>query len=216
MTFKQDVLLYLAAARIMLHRLVTRKKEPIMWLDMRLLCLGLDGAGKTSLLRRAADATATPEGAEPTNGFKVRTVTIEPNCKAEVWDIGGGQNLRPYWSRYATADTDGILWVLDGTDTARLTEACDALHDVLRRSVLLRSLPLLVLVNKADAAAGGATTMTAQEVSDSLGLEALVQERLVLGPRHVQVVSAVDGRNIAEALQWMLANVHGEPEQEQA
>ena len=213
MTFKQAMLLYLAAVRIMLHRLVTRKKEPVKWLDMRVLCLGLDGAGKTSVLLRAADATATLEGVEPTNGFKVRTVIVEPNCRAEVWDIGGGQNLRPYWSRYATPETDGLMWVLDGTDAARFTEACDALHDVLRRSILLRSLPLLVLVTKADLAAAGAVP-TAEEASVGLGLDALKQERLALGPRLIQVVSAVDGRNLAKALKWMMTSVHGEPAQE--
>jgi GTPase SAR1 family protein len=180
---------------------------------MRVLCLGLDGAGKTSVLLRAADATATLEGVEPTNGFKVRTVIVEPNCRAEVWDIGGGQNLRPYWSRYATPETDGLMWVLDGTDAARFTEACDALHDVLRRSILLRSLPLLVLVTKADLAAAGAVP-TAEEASVGLGLDALKQERLALGPHLIQVVSAVDGRNLAKALKWMMTSVHGEPAQE--
>ena len=81
MTFKQDLLLYLAAVRIILHRLVTRKKEPVHWLDMRVLCLGLDGAGKTSVLLRAADATATLEGVEPTNGFKVpRVCPVSREC----------------------------------------------------------------------------------------------------------------------------------------
>ena len=177
MVFKQDILLYLAAVRIMLHRLVTRKKEPVEWLDMRVLCLGLDGAGKTSVLLRAADSTSTLEAVEPTNGFKVRTVIVEPNCRAEVWDIGGGQNLRPY------------------------------------RSILLRSLPLLVLVTKADLAAAGAAP-TAEEASVGLGLDTLKQERLALGPCLIQVVSAVDGRNLAKALRWMMTSVHGEPAQE--
>lgn len=209
MTFKQDVLLYFAAARIMLHRLIRKPPEPVVWNEARFLCIGLDGAGKTCLLRRAADATAIPEGVEPTNGFKVRSVVIEPNCKAEVWDIGGREAIRPYWSKYATHDTEATIWVLDGADEARLAEARGALREALTRSVLLRSLPLLVLVSKQDSAGA----MSADVAAAGLGLEELQRERLAMGARRVEAVSAVDGRNLASALQWLARVALGEEEE---
>ena len=96
MTFRQDLLLYLAGARILLYKLLwaRRKPAPVEWRDARVLCLGLDGAGKSSLLRRAADASADLDSLKPTTGFNVRTLTVLPDWKLEVWDIGGDHRTR--------------------------------------------------------------------------------------------------------------------------
>ena len=53
-----------------------------------MLCLGLDGAGKTSLLGHARLGAADHEPAEPTTGFHVHTVTVR-DWKLLVWDVGG-------------------------------------------------------------------------------------------------------------------------------
>jgi len=206
MTLKQDVLLFFAGARIMIHRFFRKAPEPVVWREAKFLCLGVDGAGKSALLRRAADASATLEGLESTNGFSVKSLVIEPDCKAEVWDIGGRQSLRPYWSKYATADTDALIWVVDATAAGRLIEARDALHDLLLHSPRLRTLPMLVLITKADAA----TAASPSVLVDGLGIDGLQRERLAMGPHHVEVVSAVDGRNISSALQWLTRAAFGE------
>ena len=52
---------------------------PIDWRDARVLILGLDRAGKTSIVRRAGDAKATlDEQIAPTRGFSVHTVAVMP------------------------------------------------------------------------------------------------------------------------------------------
>jgi ADP-ribosylation factor-like protein 3 len=58
--------------------------------DLRLLLLGLDNAGKTSILKRLADDEITET--KPTQGFNIKTVARE-GFRLNVWDIGGNRQL---------------------------------------------------------------------------------------------------------------------------
>jgi ADP-ribosylation factor-like protein 3 len=51
-----------------------------------MLLLGLDNAGKTSILKRLAGDEITET--KPTQGFNIKTVSKE-GFKLNVWDIGG-------------------------------------------------------------------------------------------------------------------------------
>lgn len=205
----QTLALYLAGARIMLHRLFRRifgSSEPpaTEWVDVRILLVGLDGAGKSSLTRRAGDATAQLDASiASTSGFAVKTVMVQPHWRIEIWEIGGAAAMRPFWPRYATQSTDGVAWVVDGADSARFNESARALADLLRASPALRDLPLLVLISKADLAA--AESQSADAVRSALGLDALAAQGLSVGPLKVQHVSAADGRHLAESLCWVCA-----------
>ncbi|KAG7248283.1 hypothetical protein CRUP_013516, partial [Coryphaenoides rupestris] len=59
--------------------------------EMRILILGLDGAGKTTILYRlqVGEVVTTI----PTIGFNVETVTYK-NLKFQVWDLGGQTSIR--------------------------------------------------------------------------------------------------------------------------
>ena len=82
-----------------------------MWGDTerRILILGLDGAGKTTILYRlqVGDVVTTI----PTIGFNVETVTYK-KLKFQVWDLGGQASIRPYWRCYY-ANTDAVIYVVD-------------------------------------------------------------------------------------------------------
>ncbi len=55
--------------------------------DARILMLGLDSAGKTTILYKLKlNETVTTT---PTNGFNVETVSPSENCTFTVWDVGG-------------------------------------------------------------------------------------------------------------------------------
>lgn len=200
-----SLLFYLTGARILLHRLFCgwRRAAPVQWRTARVMCVGLDGAGKSSLLRLATCEGAAPAlgGIEPTSGFNCRTVTVPPDTKLEVWDLGGSSAVRAFWNRYATYDTAGLVWVVDAADAARVAEARSALGELLRQAPYLRGLPLLVLANKAELG----EAQSAEALRDALGLAALQRT----APSHVLACSAADGRNVAAGLGWLATAVRG-------
>lgn len=113
--------------------------------EMRLLMLGLDAAGKTTILYKlklGQDVTTIP-----TVGFNVETVTYK-NVKFNVWDVGGQDKIRPLWRHYFSG-TQGLIFVIDSCDAARMDEARQELHRIINDREMKDSL-LLVFANKQD------------------------------------------------------------------
>jgi len=99
--------------------------------ESRLLILGLDNSGKTSILR--ALASEDPTNTTPTQGFNIKSV-VSDGFKLNVWDIGGQRQIRSYWKNYFDL-TDGLVCVLNdfGVETearrwAARTHAAHAPH----------------------------------------------------------------------------------------
>lgn len=65
--------------------------------ELRILLLGLDNAGKTTILKMLASEDIT--NITPTAGFNIKSV-ISDGFKLNVWDIGGQRKIRPYWKNY--------------------------------------------------------------------------------------------------------------------
>lgn len=65
--------------------------------ELRLLLLGLDNAGKTTILKMLASEDISH--ITPTAGFNIKSV-ISNGFKLNVWDIGGQRKIRPYWKNY--------------------------------------------------------------------------------------------------------------------
>uniref|UniRef100_A0A914NPX8 ADP-ribosylation factor 1-like 2 n=1 Tax=Meloidogyne incognita TaxID=6306 RepID=A0A914NPX8_MELIC len=65
--------------------------------ELRVLMLGLDAAGKTSILYKLKLGQSIKS--LPTVGFNVETVTYK-NIKFSVWDVGGQEKIRPLWRHY--------------------------------------------------------------------------------------------------------------------
>merc|ERR1712146_253479 len=95
--------------------------------DMRILMVGLDAAGKTTILYKLklGEVVTTI----PTIGFNVETVEYK-NIAFTVWDVGGQDKIRPLWRHYYT-NTEGIIFVVDSNDRDRVDEARDELNRML-------------------------------------------------------------------------------------
>ncbi len=90
----------------------TKQKEK----EMRLLILGLDNAGKTTILKKFNGEDI--DKISPTLGFNIKTLHYN-DYKLNVWDVGGQKTLREYWPNYYE-NTDALVFVIDSSDDKRL------------------------------------------------------------------------------------------------
>lgn len=111
--------------------------------EMRILMVGLDAAGKTTILYKLklGEIVTTI----PTIGFNVETVEYK-NISFTVWDVGGQDKIRPLWRHYFQ-NTQGLIFVVDSNDRERVGEARDELHRMLQEDEL-RDAVLLIFANK--------------------------------------------------------------------
>lgn len=158
--------------------------------EIRILILGLDGAGKTTILYRlqVGEVVTTI----PTIGFNVESVTYK-NLKFQVWDLGGQTSIRPYWRCYY-ANTDAVIYVVDSQDKDRVGISKQELLAMLEEDELKKAI-LCVFANKQDMEGA----MTAAEVSNALGLSALKTRTW-----SIFKTSALKGDGLEEAMDWLV------------
>jgi len=134
----------------------------------------------------------------PTLGFHIKSVKYAVDavsCSLNLWDVGGQPSLRAFWRNYFEK-TDGVLWVLDSADTARLREGVHELSALLAQNAgVLTLAPLLVLANK-------------QDVPGALSPAALAQQLAPLGAHvhlHVQGCSATHEAHtgVKDGVDWL-------------
>ena len=159
--------------------------------ECRILILGLDNAGKTTILYKlqGPDEVQTI----PTIGFEVETLMYK-NIKFQVWDLGGQTAIRPYWRCYYP-NTDAIVYVVDSADRNRINDSKDALFDMLSEEEL-KDTVLLVFANKKDIAGA----MTSTEVATALDL-AKIKNRSWF----IQATSAVNREGLFEGFDWLVS-----------
>ncbi|KAL3819235.1 hypothetical protein ACJIZ3_005140 [Penstemon smallii] len=157
--------------------------------EMRILMVGLDAAGKTTILYKLklGEIVTTI----PTIGFNVETVEYK-NISFTVWDVGGQDKIRPLWRHYFQ-NTQGLIFVVDSNDRDRVVEARDELHRMLNEDEL-RDAVLLVFANKQDLP----NAMNAAEITDKLGLHSLRQRHW-----YIQSTCATSGEGLYEGLDWL-------------
>ena len=110
-----------------------------------IIFLGLDNAGKTTLLRRVKDDVVGVY--EPTLHPNYDDLVVG-NVKFRTYDLGGHRSSRLLWSAYLE-DIDGIVFIVDASDSSRFSEAQNELNRLLRRDAISEA-PILVLGNKID------------------------------------------------------------------
>merc|ERR1711935_1118128 len=129
--------------------------------QMRILMVGLDAAGKTTILYKLklGEIVTTI----PTIGFNVETVEYK-NISFTVWDVGGQDKIRPLWRHYFQ-NTQGLIFVVDSNDSDRIDAAKEELTKILSEDEM-RDAVLLVFANKQDLP----NAMPAAEITEKLGL----------------------------------------------
>ena len=159
--------------------------------EARILVLGLDNAGKTTILYRmqVGEVVSTI----PTIGFNVETVTYK-NIKFQVWDLGGQTSIRPYWRCYYP-NTQAVIYVVDSSDVDRIGTARAEFHAILEEEEL-RDAAVLVFANKQDLPGA----LDAAAVSEGLGLHAIKTRQW-----SIFRTSALKGEGLWEGMAWLAA-----------
>jgi len=164
---------------------------------MRIIMVGLDGAGKTTMLYKMKGGEVVT--AIPTIGFNVEEITHE-NISFTVWDIGGQDKIRPLWRHYYQG-TMGVIFVVDSSDRDRIEKAREELMKMMSEDEMRHAF-LLVFSNKQDLP----NAMPVAEMTENLGLNDLSNR-----PWFIQAACATTGDGLYEGLDW-IARIDGRPE----
>lgn len=161
--------------------------------ELRILLLGLDNAGKTTLLKSLASEDISH--ITPTQGFNIKTVQ-SAGFRLNVWDIGGQRKIRPYWKNYFE-NTDVLIYVIDSSDRKRFEETGEELNELIDEPKL-SGVPLLVYANKQDLM----NSASAAEVSEGLNLNG-IRDRVW----QIQPCSATQCEGVREGMDWAMKQI---------
>lgn len=161
--------------------------------DVRILMLGLDNAGKTTILKKFIGEDI--HTISPTFGFNIKTVEHK-GLKLNIWDVGGQRSLRSYWRNYFEC-TDALIWVVDSADHRRL-EDCKSELQALLTEERLSGATLLIFANKQDLPG----SLSADQIRQALDLDSIKTHHW-----KIQACSAITGENLLEGVNWMTADI---------
>eukprot|EP00242_Pyramimonas_sp_CCMP2087_P001654 CAMPEP_0198231748 /NCGR_PEP_ID=MMETSP1445-20131203/115366_1 /TAXON_ID=36898 /ORGANISM="Pyramimonas sp., Strain CCMP2087" /LENGTH=185 /DNA_ID=CAMNT_0043912381 /DNA_START=226 /DNA_END=783 /DNA_ORIENTATION=- len=162
--------------------------------EIRILMVGLDNAGKTTIVKRINGEDIST--ISPTLGFNIKTMSFK-EYTLNIWDVGGQKTLRSYWRNYYE-QTDGLIWVVDSSDIRRLEDCKAELHKLLQEEKLAGS-SLLIFANKQDI--NGA--LTQEEIQKVLELDSMSTSR------HWKICgcSAVTGEGLLDGFDWVVGDI---------
>mmetsp|Transcript_7454 Transcript_7454/g.31581 ORF Transcript_7454/g.31581 Transcript_7454/m.31581 type:complete len:192 (-) Transcript_7454:1288-1863(-) len=159
--------------------------------ECRLLMLGLDSAGKTTVLykMKLGETLMTI----PTIGFNIETITYK-QLKMTVWDIGGQDRIRALWMNYF-GGSHGLIFVVDSSNLEKFPVARRELTAIVNASEMASLRAVLVLANKFDLP--GACTV--REVVLEMDLEQVLKNHLWFA----QSTCATTGEGLHEGMTWL-------------
>ncbi|KAL0225224.1 hypothetical protein RCL1_003136 [Eukaryota sp. TZLM3-RCL] len=167
----------------------------------RILLLGLDNAGKSTLLhvlKYGRVITPQPTSLEVHSRLTLGTLRID------AVDLGGHQSMRQVWREHFVA-ASAVVFVVDAADHDRFSEAREELHALLAENVL-SNIPFVILGNKIDLSKAVSEHNLKHELGVSLmctGKSKSHQLQEGVRPFEVFMCSVVERTGYADAFRWL-------------
>eukprot|EP01113_Clastostelium_recurvatum_P011020 TRINITY_DN1554_c0_g1_i2.p1 TRINITY_DN1554_c0_g1~~TRINITY_DN1554_c0_g1_i2.p1 ORF type:complete len:243 (+),score=25.35 TRINITY_DN1554_c0_g1_i2:96-731(+) len=171
--------------------------------DRRILLVGFDSVGKSSILRLLDLGDIVPS--VPWIGTSIETVSCG---RTDIISICLGGQDRMIRRVFFTLHTSGVIFVIDSNDRERMQEAREGITKIMEEEAMA-TVPLLIYANKQDLP----NALTPEELVNELGLSSLSSSHLW----HLQPCSAFEGEQstLWKGLQWMKEAMDSPPSQKE-
>jgi ADP-ribosylation factor-like protein 2 len=173
------------------------KKQKVKDKQIRVLTLGLDNSGKTTIIKQALGEDV--QEIAPTMGLQINSLTYK-QYTLNIWDIGGQISLRSFWSNYFDK-TDVVMWVIDAISLERLEESFEELRSKVVLQDRLVGIHLIIVVNKIDLIDESQQDQVKVQVCNKLNLLHIPDDKWT-----IKLVSAMTGAGLTEMLDWIVSN----------
>ncbi|KAG5508844.1 hypothetical protein JKF63_05347 [Porcisia hertigi] len=161
---------------------------------LNIIICGLDNSGKTTIINFMKPKDQRSENIAATVGYNVDSIK-KGKVSITAFDMGGAQKFRGLWESYYS-NIDGVVFVIDSSDTLRMCVVKDELEQMLNHADLKTvKVPFIFFANKMDIA-GAKTPM---ELTQILQLDQIMGDH----PMNIFASNARLGEGIHEGMDWL-------------